>query len=200
MNRTSDLATSVGTRICHDIISPLGAIGNGLELLELTGVAGPEVDLILQSVASASARLRAFRLAFGPSDLSQPVPREELAEILEGYFAGERFGVDWQGARNLTRDEAKGAILGLLCLETALPHGGRLELESSDGIVLRGHGEATCRDAACWDLLSGGRDRADHVAQPEPAQIHFAMLGAHLDALRRTPKEAWGPEGISLAL
>ena len=59
-----DLAALVGSRICHDLISPIGAIGNGVELLALTdGDTGAEMELISESVQNASARIRYLRIA-----------------------------------------------------------------------------------------------------------------------------------------
>src|SRR5690606_36320108 len=77
-----DLGALVASRICHDLVNPLGAIGNGVELLALTtgfgpaagpqgaslqGTAGgsPELALIAESTTHAAARARLFRLAFG---------------------------------------------------------------------------------------------------------------------------------------
>ena len=62
----ANLAALVGSRICHDLISPIGAINNGLELLGMSGdMSGPELELISDSVANANARIRFFRIAFG---------------------------------------------------------------------------------------------------------------------------------------
>jgi histidine phosphotransferase ChpT len=61
-----ELTSLIGSRICHDLISPLGAIGNGVELLAMSEVAkGPEMSLIAESVENANARIRFFRVAFG---------------------------------------------------------------------------------------------------------------------------------------
>ena len=61
-----NIAALIGSRICHDLISPIGAINNGLELLEMTGTSsGPEMELISESVGNASARIRFFRIAYG---------------------------------------------------------------------------------------------------------------------------------------
>lgn len=66
MPNTPDIAALVSARICHDLISPIGAIGNGVELLMLDkAAASPEMDLISESVTQASARIRFFRLAYG---------------------------------------------------------------------------------------------------------------------------------------
>ena len=61
-----NLAALIGSRICHDLISPIGAINNGLELLDMNGgVQGAEMELISGSVGNAGARIRFFRIAFG---------------------------------------------------------------------------------------------------------------------------------------
>ena len=66
----AELASLVAARLCHDLVSPLGAIGNGVELLEMSGdfpgiSKSPELALITESVRSARARVRFFRTAFG---------------------------------------------------------------------------------------------------------------------------------------
>ena len=62
-----DLAALISSRICHDLISPIGAINNGLELLGMSGQSldTPEMSLINESVQNASARIRFFRIAYG---------------------------------------------------------------------------------------------------------------------------------------
>ncbi len=73
MPHKPDLAALVGSRICHDLISPIGAIGNGVELVLLdAAVGGPEVTLIADSVSHANARIRFFRIAFGATGADQP--------------------------------------------------------------------------------------------------------------------------------
>ena len=58
-----DIAALVGSRICHDLISPIGAIGNGVELIGLTeNTSSPELALISESVDNANARIRFFRV------------------------------------------------------------------------------------------------------------------------------------------
>jgi histidine phosphotransferase ChpT len=74
-----DLAALIGSRICHDLISPIGAIGNGVELLMLDGAGhGPEMALIAQSVTHANARIRFFRVAYGIASTDQRIARTEV--------------------------------------------------------------------------------------------------------------------------
>jgi histidine phosphotransferase ChpT len=66
-----DLCALIGSRLCHDLVSPVGAIGNGVELLSMEGAGAPmpagaaELSLVRESVENAQARLRFFRIAFG---------------------------------------------------------------------------------------------------------------------------------------
>lgn len=69
---TDDIASLVGSRICHDLISPIGAISNGVELIGMTqGTDGAEMSLINDSVQNANARIRFFRVAYGSATPEQ---------------------------------------------------------------------------------------------------------------------------------
>lgn len=96
LNQPADLGSLIGSRICHDLISPIGAINNGLELLAMSGDAeGPEIGLIGESVGSASARIRFFRIAFGTAG-DQMVGSAEVAAILRDLYAPSRIDIVWQ--------------------------------------------------------------------------------------------------------
>ncbi len=83
MQDKPDLAALIGSRICHDLISPIGAIGNGVELLMMDGAAKtPELALIAESVANANARIRFFRVAFGAAGGDQRIAKGEVAGII----------------------------------------------------------------------------------------------------------------------
>ncbi|MDU8913132.1 histidine phosphotransferase family protein [Aestuariicoccus sp. MJ-SS9] len=126
---TIALAALIGSRICHDLISPIGAINNGLELISLSGQAGasgPEMELIQQSCDNATAKIRFFRIAFGGASSQQIVRHAEARETLEQLAAGSRMHPHWEAEVNLPRAEVQLAYLAYLCLETALPMGGEL--------------------------------------------------------------------------
>ena len=96
MQDKPDLAALIGSRICHDLISPIGAIGNGVELLMMDGAAQtPELALIAESVANANARIRFFRLAFGANAAHQKIARSEILSILaeRGFPATEMYAL-----------------------------------------------------------------------------------------------------------
>ena len=83
MSDTPDLSALIGSRICHDLISPIGAIGNGVELLMMEGRAGPEVALIAESVAAANAQIDTLQrdLAAAEKAAQEAVVRENSVTV-----------------------------------------------------------------------------------------------------------------------
>ena len=94
MNDTQ-LNDLIGSRICHDLISPLGAISNGIELLTMSGAAGsPEMTLIGESIENANARIRFFRVAFGAAAPGSLLGNSEIRSIMADMYRGSRTSVD----------------------------------------------------------------------------------------------------------
>lgn len=172
--RSMDLTALLGSRICHDLISPLGAIGNGVELLTMSGVArGPEISLIAESIENANARIRLFRLAFGAALPGQVVGRAEISEILGGLARGGRMTVAWQVEVPVDRAEAKLAFLCLQCLDSAMPWGGRIGVSRSSQGVWTVTGESTkLREIdGLWAIFEAGEAEPQLAA----ADIQFAL-------------------------
>lgn len=116
------------SRLCHDLISPVGAINNGVELIDEMGddMRDEAMALIGQSAARAAARLRCFRLAYGAGGDRAAVPRDEVRAAAGGYVEGGKVGLDWAagGPAELPTGLAKG-VLNLVVLATeVLMHGG----------------------------------------------------------------------------
>ncbi|MFV0490350.1 MAG: histidine phosphotransferase family protein [Pseudorhodobacter sp.] len=176
MSDRPDLAALLGSRICHDLISPIGAIGNGVELvmMEGTGRTSPEMLLVSESVSSANARLRFFRIAFGQGSLDQRIGRAEIGAILRDIGRGSRMKVEWRIETDLSRNEAKLAFLALLCLETAMAFGGHVTISLENRrLQLVGKAERLRLDAELWDILAG---HTASGAEITPALVHFALL------------------------
>ena len=93
----SDMTALISSRICHDLSSPVGAINNGVELLGgFDASASPEMELIAQSVLSANAKIRYFRIAFGKAVENAEMRANELAALCENMFLNGRFKVSFQ--------------------------------------------------------------------------------------------------------
>jgi histidine phosphotransferase ChpT len=178
MSDRSDLAALLGSRICHDLISPIGAIGNGLELLMMeVGTRGPEMALISESVGHANARIRFFRVAFGAAAGEQRLGRAEVASIITDMTRGGRLSIEWHSGNDLSRGEVKIAFLLLMCLESAMAYGGRITVQV-DGGRWQITGDATKLriEPALWAVL------ADPTAAPEitPAVVHFPLAAEEI--------------------
>jgi histidine phosphotransferase ChpT len=168
-----NLSALIGSRICHDLISPIGAINNGLELLDMaSSQSGPEMDLIHESVDNASARIRYFRVAFGAAG-EQTMGRSEITSILGDVMRGARLDVAWGPMDAQPRSHVRLAFLALLCVETAMPYGGRIEISQTEGKwLLHGRADKLNIDAPLWDVLSTKQAPPDL----RPAQVQFALL------------------------
>lgn len=168
-----NLAELIGSRICHDLISPIGAITNGLELLEMVGaVHGPEMELISGSVGSAGARIRFFRVAFGSAS-DQPLGRTEVTELLKDVESVGRVRVNWHITDAIPRNQIKLAFLALMCCESAMPMGGDVSVENyGGGWTVTGVADKLKIDADLWKNLPKGQF-ANAVT---PAHVQFALL------------------------
>ena len=178
-----DLIALVGSRICHDLISPLGAIGNGVELLMMSGNGpGPELALISESVTNAKARIRFFRISFGAAAPGQGVARAEVRSILDDMTRGGRLKIDWDLAGDAARTEVKLAFLAIQCLESALPFGGRIRVSADGGRWQIGAEAPRLKvDPPLWERLRGAG-----TAEVTAAQVQFALLPMELARQRRS--------------
>ena len=170
---TTDIAALIGSRICHDLISPIGAIGNGVELLAMSPSVGPsaELDLITQSVQNANARIRFFRIAFGAAKGTDQIGTQEIVSVLTEIAKGGRFTFDWQVQGPMSRRDVRLAFLLIQCIETALPLGGDMQVtQHDDDWTITAHGRRVMIDDALWNSLHGAP--YDH----KPAQVQFAYV------------------------
>jgi len=143
-----DLAALLASRVCHDIISPVGAINNGLEVLDEDN--GEEMkefamDLIRKSAVSASAKLKFARLAFGASgSAGAMIDTGDAEEVAHAYVAGEKPELEWNGARVLMPKNKVKLLLNLILVSLgAIPRGGviKVAIEGSDDDI---HFSLTC--------------------------------------------------------
>ena len=182
----ADLANLVGSRICHDLISPIGAINNGVELLALTdGGTGAELALIKQSVESAAARIKFFRIAYGAATPVQTVARSEIRAILAALSDTGRISYEWTLDDDQSRQKVRCIFLLLQALETALPLGGAIGVgQSGHRIVLRASGRRIAFEQSLWDGLTMTQAEPCHTA----AQVQFALLPGLLAEAGLSPR------------
>ncbi|MDQ7069685.1 MAG: histidine phosphotransferase family protein [Rhodobacterales bacterium] len=195
-----NLASLIGSRICHDLISPIGAIGNGLELIEMGAIDGkvsmdgPEMDLIRQSVINANAKIRFFRVAYGIASPGQNISHTEIVSLLNGVTAGGRTNLDWKPVTDFPRTEIKTVLLAFQCLESAMAFGGDVIIRNKDNIWQVSVTNAKLKiDTGLWETLT-----ASIESDPAPKNVQFALLKFALADTERALKVTLSPQEISL--
>lgn len=129
-----DLAALVASRVCHDVISPVGAIVNGLELMEdgadqaTTELA---LDLIRKSARTASARLQFCRIAFGAAgSAGSAIDTRDAHQVSTNFLNDDRTTVDWHIPPAFLPKNRVKLLLNLLMLAAgAIPRGGVIKVE-----------------------------------------------------------------------
>ena len=130
-----DLAALLCSRVCHDIISPVGAINNGLELLDEGGADEDAMDLIRSSAHNASVRLKFARLAFGASgSVGASIDTGEAEKaVMDFASADNKTEITWNGARAIIAKNKVKLLLNLfLVAYGSIPRGGSITVELND--------------------------------------------------------------------
>ena len=101
-----DISNIVASRICHDIISPIGAIHNGLELISMTAstdIKSSEMALINDRCQHALTRVEFFRIAFGTYQQGQMMEASKIQKIANAVYATPRFHLTWEMDSEMVR-------------------------------------------------------------------------------------------------
>jgi len=183
----------VAARLCHDLVNPLSAIGNGTALLRgAPGDAGL-VDLVADAGAGALARLTLLRLAFGPAPGGASIAGAEVAQALLRDPPAARLAVDWTCAAPLPRAEARAGLLAAMCAASACGARGRITVARSAAGDWRIAAQSP-RPVALPGLWALAEGAVPPPADLAPREVHFALLPAALAALGRRLRRT-GAEG-----
>jgi histidine phosphotransferase ChpT len=134
----------LASRICHDLISPVAAINNGVELVEELGPDGlnDALDLIGQSGKSAARKLMFLRLAYGAAGSEAGLSWRDLREATESFFEGGKAAVKWEETATAFKTGEPKLVLNMaLAVVECLPHGGTVSIAGDDAGVLRVSGK-----------------------------------------------------------
>ena len=166
-----DFASLLCSRLCHDLLSPVGAMNNGLELL--ADEHDPEMrqrcmDLLAESAKAAADKLKFFRLAFGAAGgFGAEVDPKEAKLVIEPLVTSSgRTALEWAVPAQMMPKRAVNILLNLVLLANeALVRGGTLSVaaEARSGeqeIVIRASGPELIMDSAIREALTGQLDRA----------------------------------------
>lgn len=177
----TDLAALLCSRVCHDIISPVGAINNGLELLDEGGADEDAMRLIRASARNASARLQFARIAFGAAgSAGMQIDTGDAESVATAFLANEKPEFIWKGGRALLPKNKVKLLLNLILVANGgIPRGGTLtvelhDLETAPRFILTAKGPMVRVPARFLELHSG--IKSDEPIDAHAVQPYYALL------------------------
>ena len=185
-----DLAALLCSRVCHDLISPVGAIVNGLEVLEEEKDEATKtfaLDLIKKSAATASAKLQFCRIAFGAAgSAGAQIDTGDAEKISRGFLEDDKTKLAWNLPRVLLAKNRVKLLLNMLLIAgQTIPRGGQLTVEpigtgDTMGIKVTAAGANAKVPPAVASLLAGeiGEGIDAHRIQPFYAGLLAKDCGA----------------------
>ena len=190
MTSQTDLAALLCSRLCHDMLSPVGALSNGLELL--ADEQDPEmrarcIELLEQSAKISTDKLKFFRLAFGAAGgFGEAVPVEEAQEVINSLAAdAKRVELNWAISETSLPKPAIKVLLNLAQIALdALVRGGTLDIgaerrEGNVEIVARASGDRIAFDENIGHALQGDLS-ADEISSRNAAAHMIGLLAEEL--------------------
>ena len=187
MSETIDISILeiLSSKICHDLISPIGAVNNGIEFMQEMGEdAGEEAtDLIAFSANQASAKLKAYRMAYGAGGADDSIKPEDVYNAIQDMVGAENKIVQrWDAYGELGYGDNRPAafckllISALILAMDCLPKGGELIVEAGDNTgttLIRTEGE----NSAIRDYADMALDLTLPRQDLEPKYVHAYVTG-----------------------
>ncbi len=174
----------LASRICHDLISPIGAIHNGLEFMTEMGMENSDeaLDLIGYSARMASARLQIFRIVYGAGGHDAGIEPRDIHKVFEELLAVDaKVKQDWDpeadlGFSPLPQDYCKILTGALMMAIEAIPKGGALTVTPAPngGTLITATGES----AFIRDYTEEALSHLLPLQDIDPRLVHPYVLGA----------------------
>ncbi len=174
-----DLAALLCSRVCHDVISPVGAIANGLEVLDDEDDASMKeiaMDLVRRSAHQASAKLQFCRIAFGAAgSAGSHLDLKDAGEVAKNFIGDEKIELVWETPNETREKNQVKLILNLLLLATTtIPRGGNIAvLLSGDEIAVRSSGANAKMPEKTVTFMNDPTDDSDMDARL--VQVYYTM-------------------------
>ena len=195
-----DFASLVCARLCHDLLGPVGALGNGLELLALDqdpAMRRQTLELMTSSSAAVAAKLKFFRLAFGTGgDMAQRLPITALQTVINDFYAlRPHIQIKWvtEGV-DLPHPIARILAVFAVLAGDALLRGGDLDIavdhtRPTSEIVVCAAGERVAFDAEHRLAMEGG-SAPYFDTRTVPAQLAARLADRFGMTLQISPPES----------
>ena len=175
MTEKPDITALVTARMCHDLASPIGAVGNGVELVELAGkTLGQEGELVKASVSAAAAKLKLFRIAYGQFHSEEILHAAEISAVQTAWNITGRIQVDF-ALQEIPKTDMKIYLLILQSIQVAMPQGAKVVVKITEGRrIVHAVGAKVTYDETLWSALTD-KDIAPNI---QPNNVQFAILQA----------------------
>lgn len=175
------LLEMLSSRICHDLISPVGAIHNGLEFLEDMGADALEdaLDLMKHSTKQATVKLQTYRMAYGAGGAESSLTYKNICETIAPYFAlDNKITLDWEDGKINQDDQPKGmgkVLIGVFLLmgETLPKHGTISVTEDGETLIFKSQGD----DCKFRDGTKEALANITALENVDPRLVHPYVLG-----------------------
>jgi histidine phosphotransferase ChpT len=201
--KSHEFASLLCSRLCHDLLSPVGALNNGIELL--ADEHDPEMrarclDLLAESARASANKLKFFRLAFGAAGgFADVVDTREARGAIEGLFGGDgRIQLGWMVDEPTMSKAALKVLLNLVLIAgDALVRGGSLDIgaeKNGEGldIVVRAEGSRIVLDPELKKVLIGEMSEDEVAPRAAAAWLAHSLVGEGGGAIQVADNE----EGI----
>ncbi len=195
-----DLASLLCSRVCHDIISPVGAIANGLELMDDpetdADMKATALDMVRSSAKVATAKLKFCRIAFGASgSAGAHIDMSEAGETAMNFVGNEKIKLDWRAPReNRPKQEVKLLLNMLLLAIAGIPRGGTVTVDVDGKIFsVSAQGERAKLPAPMVEVIERASDL--NALDARLVQPYYALVLAESAGLK-LKMEMSGPDTV----
>ncbi|MGE0212862.1 MAG: histidine phosphotransferase ChpT [Parvibaculaceae bacterium] len=174
-----ELAALLCSRVCHDVISPVGAIANGLEVLEEEDdeeMRKMAFDLVRKSANQASAKLQFCRIAFGAAgSAGAHIDMGEAGDVAKLFLGEEKVKLDWRAPRETRQKQQVKILLNLMLMAmSAIPRGGVVTIEAAgEDLKASARGEQAKLPERSQALMSGSIESTEIDARL--VQVYYTL-------------------------
>ncbi len=175
-----DLAALLCSKVCHDVISPVGAIANGLEVLEDEQDAEMReiaFDLVRRSSVQASAKLQFCRIAFGAAgSAGSSIDTGDAEDVAKKFIGDDKTTLEWAVPREIRPKNHVKLILNMVMLAvSSIPRGGKITMGVSDGGGLTAQAEGKNAQVPEKTLVMLEGDAQQDTMDARLAQVYYTL-------------------------
>lgn len=173
------------SKICHDLVSPVGAVNNGIEFLNDMGADGLQdgLGLIDHSARQASVRLQLFRMCYGAGGSDAKTTGKMIYETFQNYVADTKCTMVWDLMNDMPEQDLPAGFLKTLLnmmvfIQESLPKGGMIAISMQDNyMIVTGTGDVVKPKDGAYDALNTNVSTDDIT----PKSIHGYITRAYAE-------------------